>query len=116
MLTPFGKTIRKARIDTGETLSSMAKGVKKTVSFLSAIETGVKKIPTELIPVIRSYLIEKGANPQDLENLESDAMLSNQQINLQAMDSNKQKAIVAFAKSELTPSQIDEIMKLLKKE
>ncbi|HFC8512180.1 TPA: hypothetical protein ACFP31_001084 [Neisseria subflava] len=116
MLNDFGKAIRKARIDTGETLSTMAKGVRKTVSFLSAIETGAKKIPMDLIPSLRDYLVSKGANAQDLENLEADAMLANEQVNLHGMTSHKKQAIVAFAKSDLNQSQLNEIMKLLGKE
>lgn len=113
MVTEFGKIIRKARIDTGETLSSMAKGIKKTVSFLSAIETGTKKIPMDLIPTIKEYLISKGANDADLDNLESSAILANGQMSLEGLDVNKQKTMVAFAKSDLTQEQIDAIKKIL---
>ncbi|WP_308028170.1 helix-turn-helix domain-containing protein [Neisseria bergeri] len=113
MVTEFGKIIRKARIDTGETLSSMAKGIKKTVSFLSAIETGVKKVPMDLIPTIREYLINKGATATDLEHLESSAILANGQMSLDGLDINKQKTMVAFAKSDLTQEQIDAIRKIL---
>ncbi|SSY70658.1 helix-turn-helix domain-containing protein [Alysiella crassa] len=113
MLNDFGKTIRKARIDTGETLSTMAQGIKKTVSFLSAIETGVKKIPMDLVPVIREYLISKGANSDDLASLEESAILANGQMNLEGLDMNKQKTLVAFAQSDLTQEQIDAIKKIL---
>ncbi|EGK07401.1 transcriptional regulator [Kingella kingae] len=113
MLNDFGKTIRKARIDTGETLSSMSKGIKKTVSFLSAIETGVKKIPMGLVPVIRDYLISKGANFEDLANLEEDAILANGQMSLEGLDINTQKTVAKFAKTNLTQEQIDAITKIL---
>lgn len=113
MATEFGKIIRKARIDTGETLSTMAKGIKKTVSFLSAIETGTKKIPMDLVPVIRAYLVSKGANHADLNNLESSAIVANGQMSLEGLDINKQKTMVAFAKSDLTQEQIDAIKKIL---
>lgn len=113
MINQFGKIVRKARLDTGETLSTMAKGVGKTVSFLSAIETGAKKIPLSLIPTIKEYLITKGANPEDLATLEHTAMLVNKEICLNEVPENQQELLVRFAKSELTQAQIDEINKII---
>ena len=113
MLSEFGKAIRKARVETGETLSTMAKGLSKTVSFLSAIETGRKKIPLDLVPKIVDYLVGKGADKNLLESLESHAILSNQEINLSGLNPELQKTIVKFAKSELSQEQLDEITKIL---
>lgn len=42
-LTEFGKAVRKARIDTGYTLLTMAKALGTTSAFLSGLETGSKK-------------------------------------------------------------------------
>lgn len=41
-LTEFGKAVRKARIDAGETLLSMAETIGASPAFLSGMET-VKK-------------------------------------------------------------------------
>ncbi|HHU6304271.1 TPA: helix-turn-helix domain-containing protein [Klebsiella pneumoniae] len=48
-LTDFGKAVRKARIDTGYTLLTMAKALGTTPAFLSGLETGTKKIPEKWV-------------------------------------------------------------------
>lgn len=46
MLTSIGKFLRKLRIDNGEILKNMADKLNVTVSFLSAVENGKKRMPT----------------------------------------------------------------------
>lgn len=112
-MNEFGKTIRKARLDTGETLSTMAKALGKTVSFLSAIETGAKKIPIALIPKIQDYLISKGANPEDLKHLEDEAHIANGVIKIDNVKPNQQQMMAVFARSDLTQQQLDLITQIL---
>lgn len=45
MLTALGKFLRKLRIDRGEILKDMADKLGVTVSFLSAVENGKKRMP-----------------------------------------------------------------------
>lgn len=45
MLTNLGKFLRKLRIDNGEILKDMADKLNVTVSFLSAVENGKKRMP-----------------------------------------------------------------------
>lgn len=45
MLTSIGKFLRKLRIDEGEILKDMAEKLDVTVSFLSAVENGKKRMP-----------------------------------------------------------------------
>lgn len=47
MLTPFGKYLRKLRIDRGHLLKNMADLLKVTSSYLSAVETGKRAVPSE---------------------------------------------------------------------
>ena len=46
MLTSLGKFLRKIRIDHGEVLKDMADKLGVTASFLSAVETGKKRMPS----------------------------------------------------------------------
>jgi HTH-type transcriptional regulator, competence development regulator len=48
-VTDFGKEIRKLRIERGETMVEMSARVKKSPSFLSAVETGKKPVPSQLV-------------------------------------------------------------------
>ena len=49
MLTAFGKALRKIRIDRNLLLKDMADGLGCSSPFLSAIESGTKKIPDDMI-------------------------------------------------------------------
>ncbi len=46
MLTSLGKFLRKIRIDHGEVLKNMADKLGVTVSYLSAVENGKKRMPS----------------------------------------------------------------------
>lgn len=48
-LTPFGKALRKLRIDKDMLLKEMADGAGVTPAFLSAVEVGRKAIPKNLV-------------------------------------------------------------------
>jgi len=52
MLTPFGKFLRKLRIDRGELMKDMAEKLKVTASYLSAVEIGKKAAPEAWIAVL----------------------------------------------------------------
>ena len=54
-LTPFGKELRKLRIERDWKLKDMASGIKVTPSFLSGVETGEKAIPSDLIERIAHW-------------------------------------------------------------
>lgn len=68
-LTPFGKQVRKHRIDRGMLLKEMADGVGLTSAWLSAIESGQKPIPAGLAEKISIFLdldIEKQEELKEL--------------------------------------------------
>lgn len=50
MLTPFGRFLRKLRIDRGEIMKDMADKLQVTASFLSAVEVGKKSAPDSWVP------------------------------------------------------------------
>lgn len=49
MLTPFGKTVRKERIERGLMLGDMARALGMSSSLLSQIETGKKTLADSLV-------------------------------------------------------------------
>jgi transcriptional regulator with XRE-family HTH domain len=55
MLTPFGKEVRKVRIDRGWLLRDMAEGIGVASSFLSGVETGRKPAPDDLVERISKW-------------------------------------------------------------
>lgn len=55
-MTPLGKYLRKMRIDTGETMPQMARGVGVSLATLSAIETGRNEVTRKTLDKIVSYV------------------------------------------------------------
>lgn len=55
-LTGFGVLLRKHRLDRGETLFEMARAVGVSSSFLSAVETGQKRAPDDLVDRLVKHL------------------------------------------------------------
>jgi transcriptional regulator with XRE-family HTH domain len=47
MITSVGKYLRKLRIDKGEVMRNMAQKIGVSSAFLSAVETGKKKMPAD---------------------------------------------------------------------
>lgn len=60
MITKFGKELRKIRIDNEENLSMMSKKLGVSISYLSAIENGVREIPQDFIQkIIANYRLSR---------------------------------------------------------
>ena len=56
MATTFGKELRKLRIDKDENIHAMAKKLEISISYLSAIEAGSRKIPEGMVDkIIKKY-------------------------------------------------------------
>ncbi len=111
-LTDFGKTVRKARIDTGQTLLAMADALHTTPAFLSGMETGRKKIPTEWIGKINAYFKKHGVQ---LTSLEEQAHLANKSVPLDSLNYQHQLLVAGFAKSDLTQTELKQFADLLEK-
>lgn len=111
-VSEFGKKVRIARLETGETLQSMAKKMETSVAFLSALETGRKKIPTKKVEAIISFFRNLGYEFQD--DLQVLANVSNEEIQLDGLPLQQQMLISGFAKSSLNKEQLDKFAQLLK--
>ena len=109
-LTDFGKAVRKARIDTGFTLLTMAEALGTTPAFLSGLETGSKKIPEKWVKAI-SDLFEK--HGYLIENLEELAHVANASIPIDKLPPQQQMLVAGFAKSQFTPDQLKQFAELL---
>jgi transcriptional regulator with XRE-family HTH domain len=80
MLTPYGKAVRKHRIDAGLTLRQMAKKLSVSPAFLSATETGRKDVPIPLIEKISDLL---GLDQQERVALQAAAETSRRAIKVE---------------------------------
>lgn len=109
-LTEFGKAVRMARIQIGETLLTMANAMSVSSSFLSGLETGNKKISKEWVDKISAYLTEKGCSVANLDEL---ASISNETVDLSGLSSQQKMLVAGFAKSPFTKEQLTRFAELL---
>ncbi|NRQ43438.1 XRE family transcriptional regulator [Rheinheimera sp. YQF-2] len=109
-LTEFGKEVRKARIDTDQTLMTMAAALRTTPAFLSAMETGSKKIAQKWVDAIYSFFAEKGL---DLANLQELANAANDIVPVEGLTHQQKMLVAGFAKSQWTPEQLKQFANLL---
>lgn len=110
-LTDFGKTVRKARLDAEETLSTMADNLGVSPAFLSAMETGRKNISEEWVNKINNFFEMRGVK---VEKLGSMADMSNQNVSLLGQDPHKQMLIAGFARSNFDSETLAKFAELLR--
>ena len=108
----FGKKVREARKNTNPTLMTMATAMGTTPGFLSAIETGRSKIPTDWVEKIYDFFKET-KSPLDLDELRNAADVSNESVSLSGLPLQHQFLIAGFANSELNAEQLDNFKTLL---
>ncbi|WP_313687390.1 helix-turn-helix domain-containing protein [Pantoea sp.] len=109
-LTEFGKAVRKARIDTGFTLLTMAERLGTSPAFLSGMETGSKKIPEKWVTAIHALFAEHG---YEIPNLDLLANVSNETVSISGLPHQQQMLLGGFAKSEFTQDQLKAFADLL---
>lgn len=116
MLTKFGQFIRKLRIDIEMNLGDMAEKLSVSPSYLSAVETGKKKITNELLASITSIfnLTKDQANEMYLFAAESK---NEEKINLIGLQDKTRQTVAMFARSietgALSAEQIEAVREIL---
>lgn len=110
-LTSFGKIVREARREMGETLMTMATALETSPAFLSAMETGRNKVPADFVRKIDSFFKKKG---KKIPNLKQLAMASNETAPLDGLSYQHKMLMAGFASSDLNKEQLDRFAELLK--
>ena len=114
MLSEYGKTLRKIRIDNGFTLAQMAKAVGITSAYLSTIERGKRNIPKNLTQnIIGHYELsnEQATELQKAEYLSMDSF----EIELSAVSLHKKTLVLSLAKNlkNMTYEQVARIKSIM---
>lgn len=100
-MTPFGKEIRKIRIDADITMSDMAAAIEKTPAYLSAVELGDKPLSDALVQDIIKYL---RTLPYFREHrLDADFLLrladrTRRTVDVQHLEDSEKEAVAGFAR------------------
>lgn len=112
MLTEFGKLLRIIRINYGDSSREMARKLGFSPSYLSAIESGKRNIPTDMEKLLsKSYPLSQ----IDLEKLRTAMFASSDtvKINLTDFAEKKQRVIMAIAQDDISDNVLDEISDLI---
>jgi transcriptional regulator with XRE-family HTH domain len=114
MLTPFGKELRKLRIDREMRLGEMAKLLEVSAAFLSAVETGKKSVPEAMVSEIGKALKLKSEQVARLKQAAAASVIS-VRIELREADTEARELAVGFARRfpDLTEQQKQALQKLL---
>jgi len=113
VLTEFGKEIRKLRIERGETMQDMSDKIGKSPSFLSAIETGRKPVPPQVVEdVAEKYQLSPAASSA----LRAAAAKSASAFKITPSTEKDHALVAAFARKfdSLDDAQRERIFKILK--
>ena len=116
MLTAFGCFVRKLRIDTGCLLKDMADSLEVTSSYLSAVEMGKRKIPSDWKEkIITIFNLEKKA----INELQAAIQESQKELQLNLSNASKQQRDLAFTFARkldgLDENEIKDIFNIFKK-
>lgn len=116
MLTSIGKFLKKLRVDRGEIMKDMAEKLDVTVSFLSAVENGKKRMPATWNGKICSMydLTEDQRQAFTTAIAETEDAI---EMNLVCANMGKRELAVSFARrfDNINDEQVEEIRKILQR-
>lgn len=115
MLTNFGKALRKIRIDRDELLRDMAVALGVSSAYLSAVETGKRRIPDDWVDKISlHYHLSPNEHAELLEAAEESAQ--EVRISLQDVSDAKRGAVLTFARTldHLSDEELKKIMQTMR--
>jgi transcriptional regulator with XRE-family HTH domain len=92
MTTQLGKELKKLRIDLGITLMGLSELVGLSPAFLSAIETGRKRVPDNFLDLLASKIPAVASDRQRFEVLINQAR---KEVRMPLESSNYQDAALA---------------------
>lgn len=115
MLTEFGKALRKIRIDRQELLKDMANNLGVSSAYLSAVETGKRRIPQDWVSEIASSYSLSCEEQADLQSA-ADNSVFDVTISLVNASEQKRDAVLSFARAldGLSDEDLKRIMSSMK--
>lgn len=116
MLTPYGKKVRKHRLDAGMKLIDLARKLGVSPAYLSSVETGRKNVTAALAERVGKAMNLSAAEVEELIALARESR-SVTPVNLRGASERQRELAVVFARrfSELNEKEIDEVLGLLSK-
>ncbi len=96
-LTPFGREVRKHRVDRGETQSDVARALGVSVAFWSSIETGRRNIPSDLLQKIIEHFRLSNIEEKRFRHL-VEVSKEEVKVNLQRLSDPGREVVVGLAR------------------
>lgn len=121
MLTPFGKAVRKLRVENEALMRDMAIALGVSSAYLSAIEMGRKKLTDDLVEKFIRYFRDLHELTQQQEMaLRNAAKETSRQIQIsitKSASASARKAAAVFARNfeSISADQADKIIRILEK-
>lgn len=113
-VTPFGRLVRIWRMEKGVILKDMADALGITSSYMSALETGKKRLSDEIVDQVIEYL---SLDDKESSELRKAAIISqpNISIDFNGLDARDRLLGVAFARrfGTLSEEKREEMLKIL---
>ena len=114
MITEFGKFIRKLRIEKDEILKNMSDKLGVSPAYLSAVENGKRKIPSNWeVKLIQIYNL----SVEEAENLKIAIVKTNDMIEfpINNISSEKEEFLIAFARkfNNMSDEEFTELRKII---
>lgn len=115
MLTQLGKVLRKIRIDHQELLKDMAEALNVSSAYLSAVENGKRKAPTEWVERIISRYSLTSTEAEELKTAYEESQ-QEIKISLQMFSESQKNTAISFAKAleGLSDEDLEKIMRIVK--
>lgn len=117
MITSLGKFLRKLRIDRGEILKDMADKLGVSVSFLSAVENGKKRMPPAWNKMLCA-LYQLTPEQRQLFTIAIAETEKSLEMDFYGVAARKRELAVSFARkfSDFDEEQIKAIRKILRED
>ena len=114
MLTPFGIAARKLRLDKGMRLLDLARLMRCSAAFISAIETGRKPIPDDYVARVSRVMDLVAAQTSDLERA---ADQTRKEVRVDKMPADQRELVAAFARrlDDIPPDMMAALKKVVLK-
>ncbi|KRS21216.1 hypothetical protein AAY72_08995 [Alishewanella sp. WH16-1] len=116
MLTPFGKEVRKLRIDQGLSLKDMATAIGVSSAYISAVETGKKNITDELVLSICKILHIDAEQMQERMKELAEASKDKVSIDLDGRCEKRREVAAVFARNfdKFDSNDLDSFLNILR--
>ena len=113
-LTPFGKGVRRHRIDLEVKLKDMADALQVSSSYLSAVEIGTKPLTQQLTERVVGYFERFSVDANDLFGLACETQ-DEVKISLNGMNNESKLAVMSFARRlpDIPSNKLEELLESL---